>query len=95
MTTITIDEARYSEALSFAKAHNKSIQELVDEYLGSLHLHAKPSCHKISYKVSPIEELPMKLQALIGIARSESVAPSKDINGRDAREEYLKEKYAQ
>lgn len=61
MTTITIDEARYGGALSYAKEHNTSIQQLVDDFLSSLYIQKKPARKR--------REIPDRVRALRGAFR--------------------------
>lgn len=62
MTTITIDEVRYGGALSYAKEHNTSIQQLVDDFLLSLHIPKRPARER--------REIPERVRALRGAFKS-------------------------
>ena len=85
----------YRMAENYAQRHKTNVQELVERYvLNLLSADETTSSPKTKYQVKPIEELPIELQSLIGIARKDGIAPTEDINGRDVREAYLANKYA-
>ncbi|MBQ9312765.1 MAG: hypothetical protein IJ213_06960 [Bacteroidales bacterium] len=87
MQTIKIANNLYNEALIYANQHNKTISELVEEYIKDLLYTEK----KQPYKMKTIEELPKELQEIIGVAYSPN-ADENDLNGRKEIEEFLLEK---
>lgn len=52
MTTITLNDIRYAEAYQYATAHNKSVEQLVEEYIQSLSLANKAPLVKHSVPVA-------------------------------------------
>lgn len=87
MNTIVIDTNIYKSAEIYAKMHNISIKELVEKAIQNV-----VGQRDSSFKLKKENELSPEIRSLIGIAQ-----PSKDItdiNGREARSEYLSEKYS-
>ena len=84
MDSITIDPTVYHRAEEYAREHNLSVGELVEHALVALF------GNKEGYVLKGEEELSPSIRSLIGIAAG---ANTSDVNGRDAREEYLREKY--
>ena len=87
MNTIVIDTNIYKGAEVYAKMHNISIKELVEKAILNV-----VGQRNSSFKLKKGNELSPEIRSLIGIAQ-----PSKnnnDINGREARNEYLSEKYS-
>lgn len=87
MNTITIDDNIYRGAELYAKLHNISITKLVEKaILNIVSQKEKP------FELKKEEELSPEIRSLIGVVK----APSQidDLNGRNARMEYLKEKYS-
>ena len=84
MDSITIDPTVYRQAEEYAREHNLSVRELVERSLATVF------GKKDGYVLKSEEELSPSIRSLIGIAAGTDAS---DINGRDAREEYLQEKY--
>ena len=61
MTTIAIDSNLYSGAEKYAKAHNISVRELVENFLKSIQ---RPVVNRVQVKEAT---LPKKWEALCGI----------------------------
>lgn len=84
MDSITIDSTVYRQAEAYAQKHKLSVRELVERTLTA-------RCGKgETYTLKREEELAPSVRTLIGIAAGADTA---DINGRDARDAYLREKY--
>lgn len=85
MNTISIDTNIYQGAENYAKTHNISITELIEnailKYVGK----------KKTFRLKTEEELSPTVRSLIEIAKPSG--KDEDINGRDARMEFLAEKY--
>lgn len=87
MNTITIDDNIYRGAELYAKLHNISITKLVEKaILNIVSQKEKP------FELKKEEELSPEIRSLIGVVKSPSQI--EDLNGRNARMEYLKEKYS-
>lgn len=87
MNTITIDDNIYRGAELYAKLHNISITKLVEKaILNIVSQKEKP------FELKKEEELSPEIRSLIGVVKSPSQID--DLNGRNARMEYLKEKYS-
>lgn len=87
MNTITIDDNIYRGAELYAKLHNISITKLVEKaILNIVSQKEKP------FELKKEEELSPEIRSLIGAVKSPSQID--DLNGRNARMEYLKEKYS-
>ena len=83
MDSITIDSTVYRQAEAYAQKHKLSVRELVERTLAA-------RCGKgENYALKKEEELAPAVRTLIGIAAGADTA---DINGRDARDAYLREK---
>lgn len=87
MNTIAIDTSVYLQAEAYARQHNISLKELVETSLSSL-LHSGER----HFTLKSEEQLSPLVQSLIGVA---SPSRSKDNNGREVREDYLREKYGE
>lgn len=87
MNTISIDPNLYKGAELYAKLHNISIKSLVEKALLNI-----LGQENNSFELKKEADLSPEVKSLIGIAKPSS--PKEDINGRDARMEYLNEKYA-
>ena len=87
MATISLNQALYKQAQTYAKADGLS----VEDWVAMLITRFTPAKKK-KYKMRKIEELSPELQALIGFAKP-AVANDDDINGDKARMEYLTAKY--
>lgn len=88
MATISLNQALYSQAQTYAKADGMSVEEWVSMLISRF-----TPAKKKKYKMRKIEELSPELQALIGFAKP-ATANDDDINGDKARMEYLTAKYA-
>lgn len=87
MNTITIDDNIYRGAELYAKLHNISITKLVEKaILNIVSQKEKP------FELKKEEELSPEIRSLIGVVKSPSQI--EDLNGQNARMEYLKEKYS-
>lgn len=86
MNTISIDKNVYKWAEGYAKIHHISMDKLAEQAL--LMLVGRP---KAKYTLKTEDELSPAVQSLIGIAKPTHA--NEDINGRDARMEYLTKKY--
>lgn len=90
MATISIDNNLYKGAEIYARQNNISIRELVESSLRKL-----ISSEKKSTYIRPVNELHPSVRALIGLGRKAGDSEIKDVNARDIKEEYLKEKYSE
>ena len=88
MVTISMSQALYAQAQSYAKEDNMSVEEWV-----ALLIKRFVPTKKKEYKMKKIEELSPELQAIIGFAKL-SVDDDNDINCDKARMEYLQDKFA-
>lgn len=88
MATISLSQALYAQAQSYAREYNMSVEECV-----ALLIKRFAPTKKKDYKMKKIEELSPELQVIIGFSKP-SVDDENDINGDKARMEYLQEKYA-
>jgi len=86
MNAIVIDTQIYKGAEIYAKMHNISIKELVEKAI--LNIVGQKTQ---SFKLKKEDELSPEIRSLIGIAKPS--ATNNDVNGRDARMEYISEKY--
>lgn len=89
MNTITIDTQLYKDAEAFAKKHNVSVRELVENYFQ----HLTHGGRKGKEKMKEIEDLSPEVKHLIGIIPAEE-EDYNDLNGDKYRYNHLKEKYA-
>lgn len=88
MNTISVNPTVYSWAEMYAMQHHISLQELAEKALLMIvGRHNK----KPTFKLKTEDQLSPAIQSLIGIAQPTHT--TEDINGRDARMEYLEEKY--
>ena len=87
MNTITIDDNIYRGAELYAKLHNISITKLVEKAIQNI-----VSQKEKPFELKKEEELSPEIRSLIGVVKSPSQID--DLNGRNARMEYLKEKYS-
>lgn len=85
MNTISIDTNIYRGAEIYAQMHNISITELAEKAL------LKFVGKRESFRLKQEEELSPAVKSLIGIAKPSD--KDEDINGREARMEFLSEKY--
>lgn len=88
MATISLNSNLYEQAQLYAKADDMS----VEEWVAKLIIRYVPE--KKKYKMKSLKELSPELQALIGFAKSETVADDDDINGDKARMEFLTNRYS-
>ena len=86
MSTISLSQALYAQAQSYAREDNLSVKEWV-----ALFIKRFVPNKKKEYKMKKIEELSPELQTLIGFAKP-SADDDNDINGDKTRMEYLQEK---
>ena len=84
MNTISIDTNIYRGAEHYARMHNISITELAEKAILKF-------VGKKTFRLKSEDELSAAVQSLIGIAKPSN--QDEDVNGRDARMEYLSEKY--
>lgn len=89
MTTITISDELYKHLEQSAKQNNISLHKFVEQALNWA-IHKTKS--KPKYEMKSIEELPKEIRDIIGIAKGAN-SKDGDLNGRDERMKYLKEKY--
>lgn len=87
MNTIAVNPTVYNWAETYAIKHHISLQELVEKALLMIVGHSK----KQTFTLKTEDQLSPAIQSLIGIAQPSHA--DEDINGRDARMEYLEEKY--
>ena len=87
MATISLNSKLYTQALSYAKESNMSVEEWIAMLISKFVPKRK------SYQMKQIDQLSPELQAIIGFAKP-TVEEDEDINGDKARMEYLSEKYA-
>lgn len=90
MATILIDNNLYKGVEIYARQNNVSIRELVESSLRKLIVSGKEESY-----VRPVNELHPSVRTLIGLGRKAGDGEVKDINARDIKEEYLKEKYSE
>lgn len=91
MTTITISDELYKGLERSAKENNMLPHSFILQALNAVVNKTKPKTrHKYQLKV--VEELPKEIQDVIGIAKGAHIKDG-DLNGREARMEYLSEKY--
>lgn len=88
MATLTLNPKVYQEALTYAKAHNVS----VEDWVTSLILRFIPPQQE-GYKMKSMQELSPELLRYVGFAKPSHAED--DLNGDKAREESLTEKYDQ
>lgn len=91
MTSITISDDLYRNLEQSAKLSNTSLHNFVEQALNWAISKAKRP-KSVKYKLKSVDELPKEIQDIIGIAKDAKVKDD-DLNGDDARWEYLKEKY--
>lgn len=87
MNTITIDNNIYRGAEIYAKLHNISVKALIEKAILNI-----VGNKKNKFELKEEKELSPAIQSLIGIAKPSGNL--EDIDGRDARMEYLKDKHA-
>lgn len=95
MNTISINTQLYNFAESYALENNISVSQLIENFLsGLLKKSEKKSKKKTKkgYVMKEVSELSPIVRQLAGIAKSED-NDSEDLNGIDAKTEFLTEKY--
>lgn len=90
MNTITIDTNVYNGAALYAKQHGTSVKELTEKFLSSL-IVPRSTAAKEPFKLKKVEELSPVIRDLIGIIPSDNSRD--DMNGKEARTEFLTEKH--
>ena len=88
MNTITIDPHIWKGAQAYARLHNISLEKLIEKALTSIMGNDNV---KEPYRIKREEELSPEIRSLIGAAKSP--AQETDIDGKDARLEYIQQKY--
>lgn len=88
MKTVTISSAIYERAEEYARRNDISLSELVEKSLSTL----LKGERKKGHVVKDCEELSPGVRSLIGVADGSLLAED-DVNGREARCEYLMGKY--
>ncbi len=88
MATITLNQTVYNHAKKYAESQNLSVDELIVSLINKF----VPSNRKKKYQMKSIDELAPELQKIIGFAKPTG-EDREDINGDNARMEYLSEKY--
>lgn len=86
MNTITIDNNIYRGAEIYAKLHNISVKSLVEKAILNI-----VGDKKHTFELKGEKELSPTVQSLIGVAKPSG--NKEDIDGKNARMEYLEEKY--
>jgi len=89
MATITLNNSVYDDVKDYAQAQNLSVEELIV----SLIRRFIPSRKQKKYKMKGLDEVSPDLQNIIGFAKPHTTDKGHDINGDDARSEYVSEKY--
>ncbi len=92
--TITLNGTVFRRAQRYAKEHNVSVdafvEELVIKAIGVSK--RKQTVDRKRFRLKAIDELSPRVRSLIGAGRI-SEGANDDLNGRNARMEYLEEKY--
>lgn len=91
--TITIRGRVYQGAQRYAKEHNVSLDTFVESIIvKAIGLDRPKRVKKKKFKLKSFDELSPRVRSLIGPGNA-SKEVEEDINGRNARMEYLEEKY--
>ena len=91
--TITIRGSVYQGAQRYAKEHNVSLNTFVESIIvKAIGLDMPKRVKKNKFKLKSFDELSPRVRSLIGPGNA-SKEVEEDINGRNARMEYLEEKY--
>ncbi|MBR1688637.1 MAG: hypothetical protein IJ710_08950 [Prevotella sp.] len=90
MATITVSAETYNVAKSYADFKKISVDELIVSLINKLAIPKAAKQQQVALK--PQTDLHPDLQALVGFAKP-AQSSDEDLNGRQAREEYLMEKY--
>lgn len=94
MNTISINTQLYDFAASYAMENNISISQLVEDFLTGLLKKSKAKKSSKKYVMKEMSELSPIVRQLAGIAKSNcNASDSEDLNGIDAKTEYLNEKF--
>lgn len=94
MNTISINTQLYDFAASYAMENNISITQLVEDFLSGLLKKVKAKKSSKNYVMKEVSELSPIVKQLAGIAKSNgNTSDSEDLNGIDAKTEYLNEKF--
>lgn len=86
MNTITIDPHIWKGAETYARLHNISLEKLIEKALASIMRNDKEA-----FRIKQEEELSPEIRSLIGAVKSPS--QNTDIDGKEARMEYIQQKY--
>lgn len=90
--TITIRENVYQGAQRYAKEHNVNLDTFVESIIvKAIGLDKPKQTHK-KFKLKSFDELSPRVKSLIGTGNV-SKESEEDVNGRNARIEYLEEKH--
>lgn len=90
MNTISIDPHVWKGAEAYARLHNISLEKLIEKALTSIMGNDNT---KEPYRIKREEELSPEIRSLIGAAKSPSQGQDTDLDGKEARMEYLRQKY--
>lgn len=90
--TITIRGNVYQGAQRYAKEHNVNLDTFVESIIVKAIGLDRPRHAKKKFKLKSFDELSPRVRSLIGPGNA-SKEVEEDINGRNARMEYLEEKY--
>lgn len=85
MNTITIDTDIYKGAEVYARKHNLNLKKFIERVI------LNAVSQKPAFRMKPESELSPVVRDLIGIAKHTDTED--DLDGKDARMEYLSEKY--